>query len=365
MNKMIKFLDLQGFHQRDKNAYLKVIEDVLDSGHYILGPQTESFETEFAHYCEAKYCIGVGTGLDALSLIIQGYGFGEGDEIIVPANTFIASFLAISQNKCIPVPVEPDPDTMLMNVENVEAAITPKTKAIMPVHLYGQACDMDPIVELARVNDLKVIEDAAQAHGAKYKGRRVGSLGDAAAFSFYPGKNLGALGDGGAVITDDEALAKRIRLLRNYGSSERYIHQELGVNSRLDELQAAILRVKLRALDLDNNARRTVAATYISKIRNTAIELPTVRSDGESVWHLFVIRTSNRDSLMAHLRAAGIQTLIHYPLPPHRQQAYKSLSCGSYPISEKMAMEVLSLPISPILSEQDVEQIVEAINQWQ
>jgi len=361
---MINFLDLKAFHQQDKTSYLKAMEDVLDSGHYILGPQVEAFESEFAQYCETKYCIGVGTGLDALSLIIQGFGFEEGDEIIVPANTFIASFLAISQNKCVPVPVDPNPLTMLIDADAVSTAITPRTKAIMPVHLYGQACSLGSIMRLAKKHGLKVIEDSAQAHGGRYRGKRVGSFADAAAFSFYPGKNLGALGDGGCVTTNDKELAKRISLLRNYGSSERYVHQEIGVNSRLDELQAALLRVKLRSLDQNNGVRRNLADIYLKGIKNTKITLPVVQLDVEHVWHLFVIRVKNRSSLVKYLTKKGVQTLIHYPTPAHKQQAYSGLKFGDYPVADELASEVLSLPISPLHTSMDVEYIVDVINQW-
>lgn len=366
-DKMIKFLDLKEFHQRDKAKYLDILERVLDSGYYILGPETEAFESSFAEYCQAEHCVGVATGLDALSLIIQGFEFEEGDEIIVPSNTFIATFLAISQNKCTPIPVEPDPETMLLTADNIEASLTSKTKAIMPVHLYGQPCQMDPIMELARKYKLKVIEDAAQAHGAVYNGRRVGSIGDAAAFSFYPGKNLGALGDGGAITTSDVKLANRIKLLRNYGSTERYIHKVVGVNSRLDEIQAAILNSKLQFLEEDNGSRRRIANKYIEGIKHGAIQLPIVEGNVEPVWHLFVLRTEKRDELARYLETKGVQTLIHYPIPPHKQDAYKDSKFAEdeYLIAERLSGQVISLPISPILSNDDVGYIVDVINKWQ
>ncbi len=361
---MIDFLDIQAFHQRDKQAYLDAVESVLDSGRYILGRETEQFEDEFARYCDAQYCLGVGSGLDALSLIIKAYNFKEGDEIIVPSNTFIASFLAITNNGCMPVPVEPDLDTMLLDIDKVKGAITQRTKAIMPVHLYGQSCDMTPLVELAKSNNLKIIEDAAQAHGATHEGCRVGSLGDAAAFSFYPGKNLGAIGDGGAVVTNDRALAHKIEKLRNYGSVRRYIHEEIGVNSRLDEMQSSILRIKLKNLDSDNGYRRDIASRYLSEIINPAIKLPVVSKNNKHVWHLFVIRISDRDGLQKYLREKGIETLIHYPVPPHKQGAYSEYDFDPYPIAELMAEQVLSLPISPILPKDDVDYIIETLNEW-
>lgn len=361
---MIKFLDLELLHKKNKAKYLAAFESVLDSGQYILGPQLKEFESEFSEFCNADECIGVGTGLDALSLIIKGFGFSQEDEIIVPANTFIASFLAISENNCVPVPVDPNPETMLLDIDNVKAAITPRTKAIMAVHLYGQVCDMEPIMEFASSKGLKVIEDAAQAHGARYKGRRAGALGDAAAFSFYPGKNLGALGDGGAVTTNDRVLADRVRSLRNYGSNQRYIHEELGRNSRLDEIQAAVLRVKLQTLESDNAIRRSIANRYLNEITNPRITLPSRPIEVEPVWHLFVIRTNDRDSLMSYLRSEGIQTLIHYPIPAHKQQAYAASGYGTYEVSEQMAREVLSLPISTTLSKSDVAKIIDVLNRW-
>lgn len=361
---MINFLDLKAFHQRDKDVYMGIFERFIDSGHYILGEQTEFFENEFAEFCEVKQSIGVGSGLDALSLIIRGLGLADGDEIIVPSNTFIASFLAISDNNCIPVPVEPDPSTMLIDADKIEAAITSRTKAIMPVHLYGQVCDMEPILKLAKQYDLRVIEDAAQAHGARYKGKPAGSFGDAAAFSFYPGKNLGALGDGGAISTNNIELADTIRQLRNYGSNKRYHHEQQGVNSRLDELHASILRHKLTLIDSDNNSRRSIANKYLREIDNKKISLPSIKADNVHVWHLFVIRTQKRDELQSYLGRAGIQTLIHYPIPPQNQKAYSGYSFKRSPLAEKMAQEVLSLPISPILSEKESNYIVEIINQW-
>jgi len=364
MNYRVPFLDLKSINERFRAGYTKVFEEVLDSGWYVLGAQTEQFEKEFASYCGAGHCVGVGNGLDALSLIIQGFGLGEGDEIIVPANTFIASFLAISKHGCVSVPVDPDPKSMNIDVSKIELAITSKTKAIMPVHLYGQPCDMDSILELAKKYNLKVIEDAAQAHGASYKGKKVGTLGDAAAFSFYPGKNLGALGDGGAVVTNDKDLARHVRLLRSYGSEERYVHQEVGVNSRLDELQAGLLRVKLGALGEDNLARQRIASQYIDGIKNINITLPTVINGAESVWHLFVIQSKDRDGLSSYLGEKGIQTLIHYPIPAHKQRAYQDMNCLTYPVAESLAKEILSLPISPTLSNEDVNYVCKSVNGW-
>jgi len=362
----VPFLDLKAVNDRFRAEYISSLQRVLDSGWYILGSETKDFEQEFAVYCESKHCIGVGNGLDALALIIRAFDFKDGDEIIVPANTFIASFLAISQAGCVPVPVDVCIHTMNIDVTKIEDAITPRTKAIMPVHLYGQPCDMDPILKIAEKHQLKVIEDAAQAHGAIYKGKKVGSLGDAAAFSFYPGKNLGALGDGGAVVTNSECLAEKVRLLRNYGSKERYVHELQGVNSRLDEMQAALLRVKLRALDHDNKVRRAIANQYQKEIKNHALTLPNETEDVLSVWHLFVVRTDHRDKLKGHLKRKNIETLIHYPMPAYRQSAYSSMFVNhSYPVTEKLTENILSLPISPVMTEHSVHKVIETLNSWE
>lgn len=363
--KHIKFLDLLKLHERDHASYAEAFNDVFHSGHYILGKQVAEFESEFASYCGAAHCVGVGSGLDALSLIIQSYDFNPGSEIIVPANTFIASFLAISQNNCVPVPVDPDVTTMNIDPGTIEAAITKKTCAIMPVHLYGLPCDLDPIYAIAARHGLKVIEDAAQAHGAIYRGRKIGSQGDAVAFSFYPGKNLGALGDGGAVVTNDHNLARKIRALRNYGSEQKYVHELKGINSRLDELQAALLRVKLHKLDTDNTARKKIATVYTNTICHPEVRVPITVNGHESSWHLYVIRTSMRSTLCEHLSRNGIETLIHYPIPCHKQTAYSEYAALSLPNAEILASEVVSLPISPVMPEKDARYVADCINNWE
>jgi len=361
---MIKFLDLQAVNEAYRMQIDSAVKRVLDSGWYLLGKEGEAFENEFAAYCEAKHCIGVANGLDALNLIIKAYDFGPGDEIIVPANTYIASILAISQNGCIPVLVEPDIRTYNINPALIEARLTPQTKAIMVVHLYGQAVDMDKIWEIAKKYNLKVIEDSAQAHGAIYQGRRTGNLGDASGFSFYPGKNLGCLGDGGAITTNDDVLADKLRALRNYGSHQKYRNLYKGVNSRLDEIQAAILRVKLRGLDRDNQRRRAIAKKYREEITNPKISLPELRSEAGHVWHLFVVRCADRDGLQRYLADHDIQTLIHYPTPPHKQEAYKEWNHLILPVTEQIHREVLSLPISPIMTDAEVSSVIRVINQW-
>lgn len=333
---------------------------VMASGWYILGKEVAAFEEEFAAYCGARHCIGVGNGLDALHLILRGYGIGPGDEVIVPSNTYIATWLAVTYAGAVPVPVEPDEATYNLDPAQIEAAITPRTKAIIPVHLYGQSADMDAISLVAGRHGLKVIEDAAQAHGARYRGRRCGSLGDAAAFSFYPGKNLGAIGDGGAITTDDEELAHRVRLLRNYGSSRKYVNEVAGFNSRLDELQAALLRVKLTRLDEWNDRRRALAANYLQSLAATDLKLPFVPDWAEPVWHLFVVRHPFRDAVTEKLEQSDISWLIHYPIPPHRQGAYRDLgiAAGSFPIAEKLANEVVSLPIGPHMNLEQLSSVI-------
>ncbi len=362
---MIKFLDLKKVNERFRAEMDEAVKRVLDSGWYLLGKEVEQFEAEFAAFCGVKHCIGVANGLDALNLIIKGYGFGPGDEIIVPANTFIASLLAISENGCTPVLVEPDWTTRLIDVERIEKAVTSRTKAIMVVHLYGRAVEMEKVWEVAKKHNLKVIEDSAQAHGAKYQGRRCGSLGDASGFSFYPGKNLGCLGDGGAVTTDDGALAAKIRAIRNYGSDYKYHHIYKGTNSRLDEIQAAFLRVKLPHLDEDNAKRRAIVERYVREIHNPLIELPALPVDPEQhVWHVFAVTCAERERLQKHLETNGIQTNIHYPIPPHKQGAYAELSELSFPISEKMHREILSLPMSPVLTDDEVGTIIATLNSF-
>jgi dTDP-4-amino-4,6-dideoxygalactose transaminase len=355
-----------------KPAYLELKEEldaayhrVMDSGWYLLGTELESFEAEFAAYCDAKRCVAVGSGLDALHLILRAYDIGAGDEVLVPSNTFIATWLAVSYSGAEPVPVEPDPLTCNIDPERIEAAITPRTRAIIPVHLYGQPADMDPIMAIARRHGLKVIEDNAQAQGARYKGRRTGSLGDAAAHSFYPGKNLGAFADAGAVTTSDAALADRVRSLRNYGSREKYYHEVKGFNSRVDELQAAFLRAKLKKLDVWNNRRQAVAAHYLREVHDSAgLILPFVPEWAEPVWHLFVVQHHKRDALQEQLAAAGVGTLIHYPVPPHRSGAYAGGKWrrGGFPIAENLADTVLSLPMGPHLAGAQVSHVIREVN---
>ena len=363
---MIPFLDLKAVNAQYAGELKDAAARVIDSGWYVQGQECEAFESEFADYCGTKHCIGVANGLDALTLIIRAYKemgvMQEGDEIIVPANTYIASILAISENNLTPVLVEPNIETYNLDTIKIEEKITSKTKAIMPVHLYGQTCEMGNINKLAKKYGLKVIEDSAQAHGAYYKNKRAGNLGDASGFSFYPGKNLGALGDGGAVTTNDDELATVIRTLGNYGSQKKYENLYKGVNSRLDEMQAAMLRVKLRHLDRDTEKRKEVASYYLENSSNGNIVLPNVTTD--SVWHLFVIRTSDRERLQNYLLEHNVQTLIHYPIPPHKQEAYKEWNTFKFPLSEKLHKEVLSLPISAVQSMEHTKQIVQAINDF-
>lgn len=355
----IPFLDLKAPHEELRAELREAFERVLDSGWYILGDEVKQFEHEFAAYCEAGHCVGVGNGLDALHLILHAYGIGAGDEVIVPSNTYIATWLAASYVGATPIPVEPDERTYNIDPMRIEAAITPRTKAIIAVHLYGQPADMDAINTVAKKHKLKVIEDAAQAHGARYKGRRVGTLGDAAGFSFYPGKNLGAIGDGGAVTTNDPVLADKLRVLCNYGSRVKYVNDVKGFNSRLDELQAAFLREKLKKLDEWNGRRKAIAAVYQNALCDCNVMLPHVPEWADPVWHLFVVRSQNRDALQAHLSQHGIGTLIHYPIPPHLQTAYTELGykSGDFPLAELIHGEVLSLPIGPHMSVATVAQV--------
>ncbi|MDD2580648.1 MAG: DegT/DnrJ/EryC1/StrS family aminotransferase [Desulfuromonadaceae bacterium] len=359
----IQFLDLKAAYIELKDGLDAAYSRVMESARYILGNEIEAFETEFAEYCEARNCIGVGNGLDALHLILRGYGIGTGDEVVVPSNTFIATWLAVTYAGATPVPVEPDERTYNIDPARIEAAITSRTKAIMPVHLYGQPADMDPILAIASRYGLKVIEDAAQAHGARYRGRRTGSLGDAAGFSFYPGKNLGTIGDGGAIVTNDDQLADKIRMLRNYGCRQKYVNECKGFNSRLDELQAAFLRVKLTCLDEWNIRRSTIAEAYSMALTGSALVLPFVPDYAEPVWHLYVIQCANRGGLQEKLTGAGIGSLIHYPIPPHLQAAYKELEYGDgeLPLCESLAQNVLSLPMGPHMSEVDSSYVVEVI----
>ena len=355
----VPFLDLHAAYLELKPEIDAAIARVLDSGWYILGPEVEAFEAEYAAYCEAEHAIGVANGLDALHLALLAMGVGPGDEVIVPSNTYIATWLAVSQCGATPVPVEPVEATYNIDPARIEAAITPATRVILPVHLYGQPADLDPILAIARKHGLRVLEDAAQAHGARYKGRRIGAHGDAVAWSFYPGKNLGALGDGGAVTTNDPELADRIRVLRNYGSRVKYVNEVKGFNSRLDPIQAAVLRVKLRVLDEWNARRRGIAQRYLEGLAGSGLVLPQVPEWAEPVWHLFVVRHPERDALVKRLNEAGVGTLIHYPVPPHLQEAYAEMGfgVGAFPVAERMAGEVVSLPMGGQMAAEGVEVI--------
>ncbi|KPK78120.1 MAG: erythromycin biosynthesis sensory transduction protein eryC1 [Phycisphaerae bacterium SM23_30] len=360
----IPFLDMKSPYLELKKELDEAYARVMSSGWYILGKEVESFEEKFAYYCGVKYCVGVGNGLEALHLALRGYDIGAGDEVIVPANTYIATWLAITYCGATVVPVEPDWGSYNIDPDRLREALTPKTRAIMPVHLYGMPADMNGIMEIAEEHGLKVIEDSAQAHGARYKGQRTGSLGHAAGFSFYPGKNLGALGDGGAVTTNDPDLADRVRALRNYGSERKYYNRYKGFNSRLDELQAAFLRVKLDKLDEWNQRRRRVADLYFEGLTDCEeLILPLVPENVEPIWHLFVIRHRDRNALQKKLAQAGIGTLIHYPIPPHLSEAYREMGRkkGAFPISEELAETVLSLPMGPHLTKDQVADIIEQI----
>ncbi len=399
----IPFLDLQAAYRELHDELDAAYRRVMASGWYILGEEVERFEADWAAYCGAAHCVGVASGLDALHLALRACDIGPGDEVIVPAHTFIATWLAVTQAGATPVPVEPDERTFNIDPARIEAAITPHTRALIPVHLYGQPADLDPILAIARRHGLRVIEDAAQAHGARYKGRRLGAHGDAVAWSFYPGKNLGAFGDGGAITTNDAELAARLRRLRNYGSDRKYVHEVQGCNSRLDPLQAAFLGVKLRHLDAWNDRRRALAAAYLTGLADvglvdttgaesgrddsrrisagssdtrqanaglddkaltkTGLTLPAVPPWADPVWHLFVIRHPQRDALQRHLTAAGIGTLIHYPCPPHQQPAYAAtpLAAASHPIASRLASEVLSLPMGPHLTATAVAEVIDQV----
>lgn len=366
---MIKFLDLGQVNSVYSRELQQAGEKAISSGHYILGSEVNEFEKAFATFCQSKHCIGVGNGLDALSLIFEGYKelgrLVEGDGIIVPANTYIATILAISKAGLVPVLVEPDEGTFNLSAEKAKKALSPNTKTIMAVHLYGQLAPMSELKALAEERGLLLLEDAAQAHGALIDDKKAGAWGDAAAFSFYPGKNLGALGDAGAITTSDSELNDAVRCYRNYGSEQKYVHTQKGVNSRLDELQAAFLSVKLKSLDSDNSLRRNIAETYDSGIRNPAISTPKLPENRLShVWHLYVIRCAQRDELKSYLQDNGVETLIHYPIPPHKQQAYRELNHLSLPLTEQIHAEVLSLPIYPTLSSSDVNSIVELLNDF-
>lgn len=360
---MIPFLDLKAPHVELRDEINAAIDRVVSSGWYILGPEVESFEAEYAAYCEASHCVSLANGLDALHLALRAMGVGAGDEVIVPSNTYIATWLAVSQCGATPVPVEPVEGTYNLDPALIEAAITPRTKVILPVHLYGQPADMDPILAIARKHGLRVLEDAAQAHGARYKGRRIGAHGDVVAWSFYPGKNLGALGDGGGITTNDAELADRIRVLRNYGSRVKYVNEVQGCNSRLDPIQAAVLRVKLQHLDGWNARRAALAAQYLQGLTGTGLVLPQVPEWAEPSWHLFAVRHPRRDALQQRLSDAGIGSLIHYPIPPHKQQAYAGAGFApdAFPIASQMANEMLSLPMGPHLASEQINAVIAAM----
>jgi dTDP-4-amino-4,6-dideoxygalactose transaminase len=363
----VPFLDLKAPYAELRGEFDAAFRRVMESGWFVLGGELSAFESEFAAYCGARHCVGVGNGLDALHLILRAMKIGAGDEVIVPSNTYIATWLAVTYAGATPVPVEPDPLTFNLDPARIEEAITSRTRALMPVHLYGQCADVDAIKDVASRYGLKIIEDAAQAQGALYKGRRAGSLADAAGFSFYPGKNLGAAGDAGAVLTDDDALAEEVRLLRSYGSRVKYYHEARGFNSRLDDLQAAILRVKLARLEEWNERRRRIAQVYLQTLEGAPdLALPRVPEYADPVWHLFVVRHPRRDALQRHLAERGVGTLIHYPLPSHLQKAYADLGYarGRLPIAEEMADDVLSLPIGPHLSDVEAEYVVSQVSSF-
>lgn len=361
---MIPFLDLKTINLRQKERLQEALDRVLDSGWLILGKEVEIFEKEFADYCGTKFCIGVANGLDALNLVLRAWGIGIGDEVIVPSNTYIATWLAVSQTGATPIPVEPNIHSYNLDPSLIEGAITPRTKAIIPVHLYGHAAEMAPIMDIARRNNLKVLEDAAQAHGAIFQGNKVGGLGDAAAFSFYPGKNLGALGDGGGITTNDPVLAQKLKILRNYGSEAKYHNSIKGFNSRLDEIQAAFLRAKLGHLDEDNRRRQFIAKSYENAFQGMKnIILPIANSSNKCVWHLYVIRHPKRDLFMQFLAKNKVAAMIHYPIPPHLQPAYQDLGFieGSFPISEEIHRTCISLPIGPTMTDDDIESVIVAV----
>lgn len=365
MMKTVQFLDMKTPYLELQSQLDDAYRRVMNSGWYILGSEVDAFEQEFAAYCGVKYCIGVGNGLDALHLILRAMDIKAGDEVIVPSNTYIATWLAVSYTGATPVPVEPDKLTYNISAASLEAAITKRTKAIIPVHLYGQPADMDSILQVASRHGLKVVEDAAQGHGAFCRGKRVGSLGDAAGFSFYPGKNLGACGDGGAITTNDADLAAKVKILRNYGSSRKYFNDVKGYNSRLDELQAALLRVKLPCLDDWNSRRREVAQLYLEGLDLNGLVLPSVPQWCEPVWHLFVVRHPGRDDLQKYLTDKNIGSLIHYPIPPHCSDAYATDFSGfSFPLAGNFAATVLSLPMGPHLQIDEAQRVIDAINSF-
>jgi dTDP-4-amino-4,6-dideoxygalactose transaminase len=363
---MIKFLDLQAINHQYKAELEEACSRVINSGWYISGTEVSAFEEKFASYCGVKHCVGVANGLDALILILRAYKelgkLKDGDEILVPANTYIASILAISANGLVPILIEPNEQTYNVDVSLIEQNLTPKTKVILAVHLYGQLADMPAIMNLAEMHNLLVIEDAAQAHGASIKGKKAGNWGHAAGFSFYPGKNLGALGDAGAVTTNDDALATMVRSLGNYGSEAKYHNAYKGINSRLDELQAALLSVKLKHLDAEIERRRAIANAFLNGIKNPKIKLPYIAYQKQHVWHLFVVQVKNRANFQSYLTEQGIQTVIHYPIPPHKQKAYSDLNHLNFPLTEKIHEQVISLPISPVLTDAEVHKIIDVVN---
>jgi dTDP-4-amino-4,6-dideoxygalactose transaminase len=360
----IPFLSLKAINQVYEEQIAEIVTKIVSSGWYILGKNLKQFETEFAQYCGTKHCIGVANGLDALTILLKACEFPENSEIIVPANSYIATILSVSNANLIPVPVEPNLNDYLIDYQAIEQAINSKTKAILVTHLYGKCCEMDKINTLAKKHNLKVFEDAAQAHGATYKGRKAGDLSDGAGFSFYPSKNLGAMGDGGAITTNDDALAERISALRNYGSSEKYIFDYQGYNSRLDEIQAAILSLKLPNLDSENEYRRKIVKRYLKEINNPKITLPLDNSVENNAWHLFVLRTEEREKFRLFLSEKGIGTEVHYPIAPHKQLAYKEWQNLSLPITEKIHQQVVSLPLNVALTEIEISYIIENVNQF-
>lgn len=366
MEVRIPFNTLKPGYEKYRDEYIKAATRVLDSGWYVLGNEVEMFEKEFSSWLGVNYCIGLNSGLDALILAVRALGIGPGDEIIVPANTYIATVLGVTENGATPVFVEPD---CCHNIDpyGIEKAITEKTKAIIIVHLYGQPCDMDRIMKIAKSHNIPVIEDCAQAHGATFKGKKIGTFGDISCFSFFPTKNLGAFGDAGAVTTNDPILAEKIRIYRNYGSEKKYYNKVQGINSRLDEIQAALLRVKLKYLDELTTERKEIANKYLNGITNPAVKLPIIIPEARHVWHLFVVQTENRDQLAEHLKTLGISTQIHYPVPPHLAEAYAGLGfqCGSFPVTEKEADTILSLPFYNGITEEEIDFVINAINNWQ
>ncbi|MGK3129223.1 DegT/DnrJ/EryC1/StrS family aminotransferase [Pantoea sp. C8B4] len=365
----VEFLSLKKVNQRYQNELIEACTKVINSGYFIDGNEVKAFEHEFAHFCCTRHCIGTGNGLDALSLVLRAWKkMGKlqvGDEVIVPANTFIATVLAINENGLTPVMVEPDPTTFNITAQAVNKAITPRTRVILPVHLYGQMAPMKELIDLANAHNLLVLEDAAQAHGAKIDSQPAGSWGHAAAFSFYPGKNLGALGDAGAVTTNDDELAALVSAMRNYGSSEKYHHQYAGVNSRLDEIQAAMLRVKLRYLKEETTQRRVIIERYLHTIKNPLIKLPTAAIEESHVWHLFVIQSEHRDALQNWLANHNIKTLVHYPIAIHKQPAFQHLKHLQFPVTEQLHEKILSLPLSAAMTSEEVDYVISCLNSFQ